>query len=86
MGKSLGGFFGAIITAVIVAAAVYFTGGTALAAIGWGAAAGAASLVATSMLGQIGVSGYGDVSDSLSRSTSPTTGLILPSNSGHAAK
>ncbi|HHK9417265.1 TPA: fibronectin type III domain-containing protein, partial [Escherichia coli] len=75
MGKSLGGFFGAIITAVIVAAAVYFTGGTALAAIGWGAAAGAASLVATSMLGQIGVSGYGDVSDSLSRSTSPTTGL-----------
>ncbi|EHN7806077.1 TPA: hypothetical protein RVT86_004433 [Escherichia coli] len=75
MGKSLGGFFGAIITAVIVAAAVYFTGGTALAVIGWGAAAGAASLVATSMLGQIGVSGYGDVSDSLSRSTSPTTGL-----------
>ncbi|WJQ46122.1 phage tail tip fiber protein [Klebsiella pneumoniae] len=75
MGKSLGGFFGAIITAVIVALAVYFTGGTALAAIGWGAAAGAASLVATSMLGQIGVQSYGDVTDSLSRSTSPTTGL-----------
>ncbi|CAM4359994.1 fibronectin type III domain-containing protein [Pluralibacter gergoviae] len=75
MGKSLGGFFGAIITAVVVAAAVYFSGGTALAAIGWGAAAGAVSLVATSMLAQVGVTGYGDVSDSLSRSTSPTTGL-----------
>lgn len=50
MGKSLGGVFGAIITAVIVAAAVYFSGGTALAAVGWGAAAGAVSLVATSML------------------------------------
>jgi len=75
MGKSLGGFFGAIITAVVVAAAVYFSGGTALAAIGWGAAAGAVSLVATSMLAQVGVTGYGDVSDSLSRSVSPTTGL-----------
>lgn len=75
MGKSLGGFFGAIITAVVAAAAVYFSGGTALAAIGWGAAAGAVSLVATSMLAQVGVTGYGDVSDSLSRSTSPTTGL-----------
>lgn len=75
MGKSLGGFFGAIVTAVVVAAAVYFSGGTALAAVGWGAAAGAVSLVATSMLAQVGVTGYGDVSDSLSRSTSPTTGL-----------
>jgi len=75
MGKSVGNVFGAIVSAVIVAAAVYFSGGTALAAIGWGAAAGAASLVASSMLGQIGVSGYGDVADTLSRSTSPTTGL-----------
>jgi len=75
MGKSLGGFFGAIITAVVVAAAVYFSGGTALAAVGWGATAGAVSLVATSMLAQVGVTGYGDVSDSLSRSVSPTTGL-----------
>ena len=66
MGKSLGGFFGAIITAVVVAAAVYFSGGTALAAVGWGAATGAVSLVASSMLAQIGVTGYGDVSDSLS--------------------
>lgn len=75
MGKSLGGFFGAIISAVVIAAAVYFSGGTALAAIGWGAATAAVSLVATSMLAQVGVTGYGDVSDSLSRSTSPTTGL-----------
>jgi len=75
MGKSLGGFFGAVITAVIVAAAVYFTGGTALAALAWGAAAGAVSLVSTSMLSQLGVASYGDVSDTLSRSTSPTTGL-----------
>ncbi|WP_312282566.1 phage tail protein [Pseudescherichia sp.] len=75
MGKKIGGFVGALITAVVVAAAVYFTGGTALTALAWGGAAGAISLVATSMLGQIGVTGYGDVTDSLSRSTSPTTGL-----------
>lgn len=71
----LGGIFSAILTAVVVAAAVYATGGTALAAIGWGAAAGAVSLVATSMLSQIGAQGYGDVSSSLTRSTSGTTGL-----------
>ncbi|NIG74190.1 fibronectin type III domain-containing protein [Klebsiella sp. Ap-873] len=76
MGKGGGlGFIGAIITAVVVAAAVYFSGGTALAAIGWGAAAGAVSLAATSMLSQIGAQGYGDVSDTLSRSTSGATGL-----------
>lgn len=75
MGKSLGGFFGAIVTAVVVAAAVYFSGGTALAAVGWGAAAGAVSLVATSMLGQIGVAGYNDIADNASRSVSPATGL-----------
>lgn len=75
MGKSLGGFFGAIVTAVVVAAAVYFSGGTALTALAWGGAAGAASLVATSMMSQIGLQGYGDVTDSLSRSVSPTTGL-----------
>ncbi|WP_312229002.1 fibronectin type III domain-containing protein [Pseudescherichia sp.] len=76
MGKiTKGGIFGAIVSAVIVAAAVYFTGGTVLAAIGWGAAAGAVSLVASSMLSQIGVQGYGDVADTASRSTSATTGL-----------
>lgn len=75
MGKSVSGIVGSIITAVVVAAAVYFSGGTVLAAIGWGAAAGTVSLVASSMLGQIGVSAYGDVADTLSRSTSPTTGL-----------
>jgi len=47
MGKSVGGFVGAIVTAVVVAAAVYFSGGTALAAIGWGAATGTVSLVAS---------------------------------------
>lgn len=75
MGGGLGGIFSAVLTAVVVAAAVYFSGGTALAAIGWGAAAGAVSLVATSMLSQIGAQGYGDVTSSLSRSTSGTTGL-----------
>ncbi|MCE1366018.1 fibronectin type III domain-containing protein [Enterobacter hormaechei] len=74
-GGGLGGIFSAVLTAVVVAAAVYFSGGTALAAIGWGAAAGAVSLVATSMLSQIGAQGYGDVTSSLSRSTSGTTGL-----------
>ncbi|ECV4234962.1 fibronectin type III domain-containing protein, partial [Salmonella enterica subsp. enterica serovar Urbana] len=74
-GGGIGNFFGAILTAVVVAVAVYFSGGTALAAIGYGAAAGAVSLVATSMLSQIGAQGYGDVTDTLSRSTSPATGL-----------
>jgi hypothetical protein len=36
MGKSIGGFFSAVITGVIVAAAVYFSGGTLLSVIGWG--------------------------------------------------
>ena len=75
MGGGLGGIFSAVLTAVVVAAAVYFSSGTALAAIGWGAAAGAVSLVATSMLSQIGAQSYGDVTSSLSRSTSGTTGL-----------
>lgn len=74
-GGGIGNFFGAILTAVVVAVAVYFSGGTALAAIGYGAAAGAVSLVATSMLSQIGAQGYGDVTDTLSRSSSPATGL-----------
>ncbi|ROP61613.1 fibronectin type III domain protein [Enterobacter sp. BIGb0383] len=69
------GFIGAIVTAIVVAAAVYFSGGTVLAAVGWGAAAGGLSLVATSMMSQIGTQQYGDVTDTLSRSTSPTTGL-----------
>ncbi|MDF2784222.1 MAG: hypothetical protein K0S95_757 [Pantoea eucrina] len=75
MGKSIGNVLGAIVTAVIVAAAVYFSGGTALAALGWGAAAGAISLVSTSMLSQVGLSPSTDITDTLSRSTSPTTGL-----------
>ncbi|MGR2854746.1 fibronectin type III domain-containing protein [Erwinia sp. 1181_3] len=74
MGK-LGNVLGAIVTAVIVAVAVYFSGGTALAAVGWGAAAGAVSLVASSMLSQIGLSASQDVSTSATRSVSPNTGL-----------
>lgn len=77
MGLKLGGgnIFSSLLTAVVVAAAVYFSGGTALAAIGWGAASGAISLIATSMLSQVGATPYSDVTDQLSRSTSPTTGL-----------
>lgn len=76
MGKlSLSSVFSAVITAVVVAAAVYFTGGTALAAVGWGAAAGALSLVASSMLTQLVVSAAADVASSASRSTSNNTGL-----------
>ncbi|MFC3190033.1 fibronectin type III domain-containing protein [Pseudocitrobacter faecalis] len=41
-----------------------------------GAAAGALSLVATSMLGQVGgLTGYSDVASALQRSSSPTSGL-----------
>lgn len=75
MGKSIGNVLGAIITAVVVAVAVYFSGSTALAAVGWGATAGAASLVASSMMTQIGLSSTADITDTLSRSTSPATGL-----------
>lgn len=73
-----GGIFGALVTAVMVAAAVYTGGATLAVAAAWGAAAGALSLVATSMLGQIGTTtGYNDVSQALSRSTSPKSGLPI---------
>lgn len=78
MGKSIGNVLGAIITAVVVAVVVYFTGGagmTALSAAGYGAAAGAASLIMTSMMTQVGLTPAADVTDTLSRSTSPATGL-----------
>lgn len=71
-----GGIFSALITAVMVVAAVYTGGATLAVAAAWGAAAGALSLVATSMLGQVGgLTGYSDVSSALQRSTSPTSGL-----------
>ncbi len=73
MSGGIGGFISAVLTAVVVAAAVYFSGGTALAALGWGAAAGALSLAMTSLMPTLGITPYSDVSDSLSRSTSPTT-------------
>jgi hypothetical protein len=43
-----GGILGALVTAVMVAAAVYTGGATLAVAAAWGAAAGALSLVATS--------------------------------------
>lgn len=68
--------FGALITAVMVVAAVYTGGATLTVAAYWRAAAGALSLVATSMLGQVGgLAGYSDVASALQRSTSPTSGL-----------
>lgn len=79
MGKGGGlGIISAVLSGVIVAAAIYFTGGTALAAIGWGAAAAGVSLISTTLLTSLlpgSVQGYGDVTDTLSRSTSGTTGL-----------
>lgn len=77
MGSSGNGILGALVTAVAVFAAAY-TGGASLAsAAAWGAAAGAASFVATSMLSQIGVTPYSDSATTLSRSTSPTSGLPI---------
>ncbi|EMN5860209.1 fibronectin type III domain-containing protein [Pluralibacter gergoviae] len=78
MGKGItkGGIFGAIMTAVVVAAAIYSGGSTTfLAAAAWGAAAGAVSLVSTSMLAQIGATPYSDSASTLSRNTSPAAGL-----------
>jgi hypothetical protein len=78
MGKSIGNVLGAIITAVVVAVVVYFTGGAgydSTISSGYGAAAGAASLIMTSMMTQVGLTPAADVTDTLSRSTSPATGL-----------
>ncbi|MEH3297192.1 fibronectin type III domain-containing protein [Raoultella planticola] len=78
MGISGNGIFGALITAVMVAAAVYTGGATLAVAAYWGAAAGALSLVATSLMAQVGTtSGYNDVTQALSRSTSPSSGLPI---------
>ncbi|MDA8518958.1 fibronectin type III domain-containing protein [Citrobacter sp. Igbk 16] len=77
MGKNTSGIFGAIITAVAVAAAVYTGGYSMTAVVGWGAGAGALSFVASSMMAQIGTTGYDDAGTSLSRSTSPTSGLPI---------
>ncbi|WP_196096634.1 phage tail tip fiber protein [Klebsiella michiganensis] len=78
MSVSGGGLFSALVTAVMVAAAVYTGGATLAVAAAWGAAAGALSLVATSLMSQVGTTtGYSDVSQALSRSTSPTSGLPI---------
>lgn len=80
MGKISGaGILSAVMMAVAVAAAIY-TGGTSMyAAAAWGAAAGAASLVATSMMTALpgNAGGYGDTASNPSRSTSPQTGLPI---------
>ncbi|HIC4587486.1 TPA: phage tail tip fiber protein [Salmonella enterica subsp. enterica serovar Schwarzengrund] len=75
MGSKGGGIFGAIITAVAVFAAAYTGGASLYAAAAWGAAAGALSFVASSALAQLGTTGYDDAATSVSRSTSPVTGL-----------
>ncbi|WP_213712542.1 phage tail tip fiber protein [Cedecea lapagei] len=77
MGKGgLGGILTAVITAVVVAAATWATFGAA-GAIAFGIGAGALSLYATSMLGQLGQTPYVDVSQQVGRSTSPATGLPI---------
>jgi len=78
-GKITGaGLFGALITAVAVAAALYTGGASLSAAAAWGAGAGAASLVATSMLSQMpGITPHTDSATTLSRSTSPQSGIPI---------
>lgn len=67
--------FGALITAVAVFAAAW-TGGASLGvAAAWGVGAGALTFVMSSALAQIGTAGYDDAATSLSRSTSPVSGL-----------
>nr|WP_287855294.1 fibronectin type III domain-containing protein [Klebsiella sp.] len=78
MSISGGGIFTALVTAVMVAAAAYTGGATLTVAAYWGAAAGALSLVSTSLMAQVGTTtGYNDVTSALSRSTSPTSGLPI---------
>ncbi len=80
MGGKISGMsiVGALITAVAVAAAVYTGGASLSAAAAWGAGAGAASLVATSMLSQMpGITPHTDSATTLSRSTSPQTGIPI---------
>ncbi|VFS09994.1 Uncharacterised protein [Citrobacter koseri] len=75
MGSSGNGILGAVITAVAVALAAWTGGASLAAAAAWGAAAGALSFVASSAMAQLGTTGYDDAATSLSRSTSPVTGL-----------
>ncbi|ECC3108078.1 fibronectin type III domain-containing protein [Salmonella enterica subsp. enterica] len=75
MGKGGGGFLSAIVMAVAVFAAFYTGGASLYAAAAWGAGAGALSFVMSSQLAQIGTTGYDDAATSLSRSTSPASGL-----------
>jgi len=74
------GLIGALITSVAVAA-MLMTGPAGMslgAAAAWGAGAGAASLVATSMLSQMpGITPHSDSATTLSRSTSPQSGIPI---------
>lgn len=69
------GILSAVITAVAVFAAAWTGGASLYAAAAYGAAAGALTMVATSQLASLGVTGYDDAATSVSRSTSPATGL-----------
>lgn len=77
MGSGGNGILGALITAVAVFAAAYTGGASMAAAAAYGAAAGVASYVATSMLSQIGLSATTDAATTLSRQTSPTSGMPI---------
>lgn len=77
MGSGGGGILGAIITAVAVFAAAWTGGASLSVAAAYGAAAGALSYVASSALTQLGATAYDDAATSLSRSTSPASGLPI---------
>lgn len=77
MGSGGNGILGAIITAVAVFAAAYTGGASMYAAAAYGAAAGVASYVATSMLSQLGLAATSDTATTLSRSTAPTSGMPI---------
>ena len=75
MGGKGGGFFSAIITAVAVFAAAWTGGASLYVAAAWGAVAGALTFIASSQLTALGVTGYDDAATSISRSTSPVSGI-----------
>lgn len=78
MGGGLGGIFNAVLVGVAVALSIFSAGlATPLVAAAWGIGAGALSFVMSSQMATIGNTGYDDAATSLSRTTSPVTGLPI---------
>lgn len=72
--SKVGNVISSILTGIAVGFAMFATAGLA-GAVFLGVAAGALSFVASSQMSQLGVQGYDDAATTLSRSTSPVSGI-----------